>query len=389
MVNQIMEGKIMKKTIIILLVAALATALVGACGAGGSYGGYDNSSYAAPQAAPAAEAEMPMSDMDFGYVDSDAAYPAGSGESGTDATPISAPAAEEFAEKIIYTVYADIETMKFDESLDRVDAMLAIFGGFVESSSISGINYASDYYGWNEYRYAHFILRIPKERLDAITADLGSLGNVINRTSNAENITAQFYDVQSRLNSLRVQEERLLEMLAKAEDVPDLIVIEERLGEVRYQIESLMTTLNNWQRQVDYSTLTLSIREVESFTEFTELNRSYWQQIGDGFMSTLKGVGNFFMAFFKWLIVSAPVLLILAAIAVVVFIFVRRSIRSNKSKQSVAAKSPPVGAMTTGYVSPYAPPYTPPYTPPYDPPSTPESDPEKTPEKAPESDPDN
>jgi len=377
----------MKKTIIILLIAALATALVGACGSG-AYGGYDNAS-SAPQAAPRPEAEMPMDDMDFAYNDSGESYPSGSGEAGTAVTPISAPAAEDFAEKIIYTVYADVETMKFDETIDRVDAMLVKYGGFIESSSISGINYASDYYGWNEYRYAHFILRIPKDRLEAITADLSSLGNVINRTSNAENITSQFYDIQSRVNSLRVQEERLLEMMAKAEDVSDLIIIEERLGEVRYQIESLMTTLNNWQRQIDYSTLTLSIREVESFTEITELNRSYWQQIGDGFVSTLRGVGNFFMAFFKWLIISAPVLLILAVIAVVVLILVRRSIRLSKNKQSTAAKSPPAGATIPGYVSPYAPSYPSPYTPPYDPLYNPENTPESTSELTPENTPEN
>jgi len=158
----------------------------------------------------------------------------------------------------------------------------------------------------------------------------------------------QFFDTQSRLNTLSIQEERLLDMLRRAEDVPDLIAIEQRLGEVRYQIESLTTTLNNWQNQVDYSYLTLNIREVEQFTEPTD---SYWRQIGDGFMSTIRGVGRFFMNLFMWLIISAPVLVILAVIAVAALIIIKRKLRSIKSKKE-KAPAPAVG--------PNAPKYTPP-----------------------------
>jgi len=287
-------------------------------------------------------------------------------DTGTSATtPVTAPIKEGLAEKIIYSVYADIETKNFDETIDTVNVLLEAHGAFVEHSSISGISTASRHYGWNEYRYASFQLRVPVENLNAITGRLGLLGNVTHQSSNADNITAQFFDTQSRVNSLRIQEERLLDMLSKADDVPDLIVIEERLGDVRYQIEWFQTMLNNWQRQVDYSSLNLQIREVEIFTEQPELYRSYWQQIGDGFMSTMRSVGRFFMNLFMWLIVSAPVLILLAVIAFIVLIIVKRKLKTMEKKRAtqgikpIPTYTPPPGAYmppTTAYQPEQAPP---------------------------------
>jgi len=244
-----------------------------------------------------------------------------------------APETDGFSEKIIYSINADIETTNFDETIAGVHELMATYNAFIENSRVSGIHYESKFYGWNTFRSAYFSLRVPKERLDAMTSSLDNLGNVTHINSNATNITSQFFDTQSRLNSLTIQEDRLLDMLSKAEDVPDLILIEERLSDVRYQVESLTTTLSNWQNQVDYSTLTLNIREVEQFSERVEIHRSYWQQIGDGFMSTIRGVGNFFMNLFKWIIISAPVIIILAVIGVTALIIVKWKLRSIAKKK--------------------------------------------------------
>ena len=347
----------MKKTVSILLCILLATTLLAACGSG--YGGGGMDAYAPAPEAPAADYDPGYGDAGYGDFEVNDTLFTDDQDDGI--MPISAPGAEGLAEKIIYSVSADIETMNFDDTVAMVNSMLGRYGAFVENSSIRGRNYASTYGGWNDYRYADFSLRVPKEQLDAMTAALDSLGNVTNLSTNAENITAQFLDTQSRLNSLKIQEDRLLDMLRKAEDIPDLIAIEERLSEVRYQIESITSLLRNWQNQVDYSYLTLRISEVEEFTEITEIHRTYWQQMGDGFMSTLKGVGRFFMDFFKWLIIAAPVLVILAIIAVAVLIIIKRVNRSSEKKRSEMQKNMAANPSAPAYpnASAYAPPQYP------------------------------
>jgi len=347
----------MKKITTIILCVILATVFLTACAAeAGNFAFMGNDSYGRATSSAPGDYMMPVPApdmMDDGGWDGDYySYEAESLElsfsarsqtagGGTDTSSVSIPEGQGITEKIIYSVFAEIETQKFDDTIDGVNAMLALYGAFIENSSISGVNLYSQFHGWNEHRYAHFTIRVPNDRLDAMTSNLSSLGNVIHENSNATNITTQFYDTQSRLNSLLVQEERLLDMLGKAEDVPDLIMIEERISDVRYQIEWLTTTLRGWQSQVDFSTVSLSIREVEQFTERVEINRTYWQQIGDGFMATIRSIGNFFMDVFMWLIVSAPVLLIIAVVLIIVFIVARKYIRKALKKIKETQNTPP------------------------------------------------
>lgn len=344
----------MKKTIAILLCVIIAAALLSGCGAmkdagwnasssgsgGGSWDnmareemgyGYDDGAYAPmPSSTPGASynssASKPGGEITYAMTAGDT----------MEAEVISnTGGGDGYAEKIIYTASADIETIEFDETINNVYELMALYGAFIEDSYVGGRNYAQSYHGWQTHRTAHFTLRVPVFRLAAMTESLEVLGNVISLNNSAQNITSQFYDTESRLSSYRTQEERLLAMLAKADTVADMIDIEQRLAEVRYSIESMTTTLRNWQNQVDYSTLTIYITEVAKLTEAAPpLQRSYWEQIGDGFGSTLRSVGNFFMQFFKWIVVNIPILAILAVLAIGGAIIPKRMVRRSRMKKA-------------------------------------------------------
>ena len=341
-----------KKVSIIICVILAATVIVGCAGANyaaspaeseqwaagnDSYDYYAMPAPEAPMAAPVPISEV-IWDDDISYAADDAmrlqsSTPREVSEEGGAGIIANAPPQDGLAEKIIYSMYADVETMEFDKSIEAIHALMARYGGFIENSSVSGINYAAKFYGWHNFRSAFFSIRVPVENLNTMAGQLSTIGNVVHENSSATNITSQFYDTQSRLNSLQIQEERLLDMLSKADEVPDLIMIEERLSDVRYQIESITTMLNNWQNQVSYSTLSVNIMEVEQFTERQEINRSYWQQIADGFMSSIRGIGRFFMDLFKWIIVSAPVLIIIAVVAVAALFIIRWKLKDIKNKK--------------------------------------------------------
>jgi hypothetical protein len=346
----------MKKLIIVILCIVMSVTMLTGCAADNAA---STDAWAVPMApamtphpASAPEREMfALTDTaeagmwmatDDGWFDFDEEFAiAGGGTDGSRTAAISAPARTDMAEHIIYTVFADIETLNFDESITLVDALMQRYGAFIENSSVSGVNHASRVHGWQNLRHAWFTIRVPVQNLNAMSSDLEELGNVIHTGQNATNITNQFIDTESRLNSLTIQEERLLDMLRAAADVPDLIAIEERLGDVRHQIESLTTTLNTWRNQIDFSTITLNIMEVEVFTEQPEL--TYWERIGDGFMNTIQGIGNFFSAVFMYTIIAAPVLIILAIIAVAILVIVRWKLKAIKQKktQNQSTYTPP------------------------------------------------
>jgi hypothetical protein len=271
-----------------------------------------------------------MDRADYGEISF--SYHGQSGETGI-VTNTTTTAGSGLAEKIIYTVSADIETVGFDDTIRGVYQLLERNAAFIENSDISGRNHAQRFHGWQSYRTAYFTLRVPVGRLDAVTASLDNLGHVISLRSDAQNITAQFTDTEVRLDTLRVQEERLLDMLRRADEVSDMIALEERLSNVRFQIESITAVLRNWQTQVDYSTVNLFIFEVEEFTEIIPVQqRTYWQRVGDGLQRNIRGVGNFFTGLLSWFIVSLPVLVILALIAFIIILIVRRQIRRVRSR---------------------------------------------------------
>ncbi|MGM9520926.1 MAG: DUF4349 domain-containing protein [Oscillospiraceae bacterium] len=238
------------------------------------------------------------------------------------------------AEKIIYTASADIETVDFEASVQSVYDMLDKYGAFLESSNISGKSYRSQVYNYQTYRYASFTIRVPVEAYKSMTSELDAVGNVLNISTGIQNITEQYYDSQSRLEAYEIEQERLLAMLEKAENVTDMLDIESRLSQVRYEIESLESTLRNWQNQVDYSTVNIYLSEVEELTETVETHRTYWQEIGDGFKSTLKSIGSFFKGLFKWFVVALPVLLIIAVIIAAVVLIIRVAVRRHRRKNN-------------------------------------------------------
>ncbi len=249
------------------------------------------------------------------------------------------------SEKIIYSADISVETVDFDAAVDSVEALLTKYGAFLESSSVSGRSLSDTYYERAVYRSAKFVIRVPVGAFNDMTAAVESVGNVTNRHTYTENITERYYDTQSRLDSYRVEQERLMAMLEKCSTVAEMIEIESRLSEVRYQLEALESTLRNWQNQVDYSTVNVTVSEVREYTKVVEARRTYWQQIGDGLRDTLENIGDFFKALFKWLVVNLPTLLLLAVflgvLAAVVAALIRRRSRAGKSPAAPRDDDPP------------------------------------------------
>ena len=77
------------------------------------------------------------------------------------------------------------------------------------------------------------------------------------------------------------EQERLLSLLEQAETMEEIIALESRLTEVRYQLESMESQLRTMDNQVSYSTVYLSIEEVEHFTPPAE--KGTWERISTGF----------------------------------------------------------------------------------------------------------
>lgn len=297
-------------------IAALALALVmmlSLCACGGSNhsaasGGY-YADYATeePMAAPAPAMMGAAEESYSGFGVSGSTNTSARTESGESA-------GEQRPEKIIYSADATVETTQFEASCEALMALLEANGGFVESSSVNGSNYYDSSRGRVSRRSAGYTLRIPSANFDGMLNALTSLGNVPYTHMYTENVTAQYYDVEARMKALQAQEARLIEMLEIAETVEDIITIEDKLADVRYRIDSLQASLNNWDRRVSYSTLTLTIQEVQEYTPEPVVRITYGQRLVQTFREALEDTGEFFQDLLLLIVRLLPTIVILAVL---------------------------------------------------------------------------
>ena len=257
---------------------------------------------------PAMAAPMPAeAAYDMAYEES------GMGVAGTSASSAGgSDTPSENPEKIIYSADATVETTEFDTCLANLEKLLAANGGFVESSSVNGSNYYDSSRGKVSRRTAGYTLRIPSANFGGMMDALSTLGNVPYTHMYTENVTAQYYDVQARMKAYQKQEERLLEMMDLAETVEDIITIEDKLTDVRYRSDSLQSSLNNWDRRVSYSTLSLTVQEVQVYTPETVTKITYGQRLANAFRDSMKNTGEFFQDLLVFLVSALPTLVILA-----------------------------------------------------------------------------
>ena len=306
------------KRILAFLLAALMCLGLCACGrANNASPNYKEAAYQMSGSAMPAPAPMEMNaayDMayeDAGFAMMNTATSAGAkrdaGESGTDAP-------EENPEKIIYSGDATVETTEFEKSVAALEKMIAEAGGFIESSSVNGSNYYDSSRGYTSKRSASYTLRVPSEKFAGLMSSLSDIGNVPYTHTYTENVTAEYYDVQARLKALQAQEARLLEMMEIAETVEDIITIEDKLTDVRYRIDSFQSSLNNWDRRVAYSTLSITVKEVQVYTPATVTKISYGEELWLTFTDALKNAGQFFKDLLVFLVSAIPTLVILAVL---------------------------------------------------------------------------
>lgn len=272
--------------------------------------GMDSESYAASEEATPAEAQEYAEDTaaDGGAVTS---------ESGLESVDLN-------NRKLIRTVRLEMQTKEFDALIDGIRKKVQEMGGYIESSSMWGNSYYN-----SGTRNCEYTVRIPSEHLDEFVQVVGELGNVTYKNESVEDVTLQYVDVESHKKALETEQERLLELMEQAENLEDLLAIESRLSEVRYGLENYGSQKRLLDNQIDYSTINLSIAEVERITETGE--KSFFQEIAERFGNSLYMVGKGLRGFVIGLIGSLPVLAVWAAvIAGLVFLIQKLFYRKKK-----------------------------------------------------------
>lgn len=257
-------------------------------------------------------------------------------ESGSGLSPssdIGSPA--DTGRKLIRDVNMSVEARDFDGVLSQITDKVRELGGYVESSDVSGISVNS--YGGSQQRYADIRARIPADRLDRFVETVESAGNVTSKQEQVTDVTLQYSDVQSRKKSMEIEQERLWALLEKAESLDAVVALEARLSEIRYELESYTSQLRLYDNRVDYSTVSINMREVKDLTPTAP--DSIGTRIQKGFNRSLNNLGEAGTDLIVWIASNSPILLVLAVIIAAVVLFVRGLSRRMQGRLRFLSRS--------------------------------------------------
>lgn len=235
--------------------------------------------------------------------------------------------------KIIKRGNIDIRVKNFENAVDEVKADVEGKGGYVEN--FNSYVYSDRWVNGNKVslREGQLVLRVPSETYEATFEYLKTLGEVTNENESRDNVTDSYIEVESRMKAKLTEEERLIELLAKAETVNDIIVIEERLGNVRGEIDVYQSRLDNWDKQVSYSTISVFIMEDPDET-IENVSPDLGTRIKNSFK---RGINNFISGIENIIVSFAGNIINLAAfviVVVVVVVVVRKVIKKKFGKKN-------------------------------------------------------
>lgn len=301
----------------IILVLGLLAALLAGCGSAKSQASYEE----APAAAPNYKEEYYSMDAAEGAALSDTTG------NGSPSTPLPQN------RKFIITMNMSAETEDLDGLLESLNAKVTALNGYLEDQDV----YNGSSSATRRHRTVNMTVRIPVAQLDAFLEEVQSISNVVSSSRSTEDVTLTYVDTESRIAALKTEQARLTELLEKAEDLSDLLQIEDRLTEVRYQLERYSSNLRVMDNQIDYATIRLNIDEVKEYTPVAEKTR--WEKMTEGFVRSLKDIGNGILDFFTAVIIDLPYLIIYGVIiAAIVFLvkFLNKKSKASKAKKAAA-----------------------------------------------------
>ena len=336
------------KTKRVAAVAAAALALILVCGACGAKGAGYNAS--APR--EAASAEEKASAAEDSYWDEPAEAESRDEEAATEeayAGETAVATGEDLTlreDKLVHTCRLQIQTLTYTEDAAAIRAAVKAHGGIIEDETET-----NDEYSWYETYWhgdesdrsrmdLYLTVRVPTDDYETFVEEISGIGKVLSKTQSTDNISRAYYDTETRIKALEIEEERLLEMMKAAETVEEMILVEERLTEVQHTLNSERGWLAEMDTDVAYSTVVIELREVREFSPgLTDPTPTFAQRVRNAFGSAWDGFLSFLESALYVLIHLLPFLVIGLVVFLIVWFATRKRRRAKKEARRAQAEA--------------------------------------------------
>ena len=232
---------------------------------------------------------------------------------------------------LIRTVSITAETTKYASVASELENQVKLLGGYIEYSSMRGTGNNKD------LRTGSYTVRVPADKLDSLIDTVGGNCTITASNENTSDVTLEYVDTKARIESLRVEYEQLLELLDNAEDLDTIIILQSRITDVRYDIESNESRIRVLENQVQYATLSLTLQEVLEEKEVEEAHVvTYGEKVVDQFKDMWENTVEFFQNLLLGIIACIPGLVFIAVNVVVILIIVFTARKKRRARRAKA-----------------------------------------------------
>lgn len=181
--------------------------------------------------------------------------------------------------KLILNGNASIEVPTISELDVKIDEWAKSYGGYVANSD------------WNERNF-YATVKIPSNRFYDAMNSTSDFGKIKNHNINTNDVTDEYYDLESRIETKKILRDNLKGYLKKADNIKDMLEIERQLNEVESELESIEGRMKRLTNQIEFSTIslnfTLPVGKTEDGFVFPDYGEGF-REFAENFFGFLRG----------------------------------------------------------------------------------------------------
>jgi hypothetical protein len=230
--------------------------------------------------------------------------------------------------KIIRTADLQFVVKDFEQAGEDLKRLIGEFKeGYLAHADVTGSAGAP--------RHGKWVIRIPVAQFEAFIEAANRLGVPQSSRIDSQDVTEEYYDLDTRIKNHKVEENRLLKHLERSTaKLEEILAVEREINRVRGEIEQQEGRLRRLAELTTFTTVTVTIQEVKNYAPPQPLTFS--GRIVATFFESVDALKVFAQETTLLLVALAPWLPIIAVIAAVIWLVIRR----RKSLRFVSSVEP-------------------------------------------------
>lgn len=239
-------------------------------------------------------------------------------------------------EKLVYRCQLDIETKNYAEDKENLMKLISEYEGIIQNSNEYDSDdywYSSDHVKTRGTKTLNLQVRIPSEKYKEFIGTVGTIGKVKRNSQQVDNISYDYYNTQADIEQLKIQEQRLLEMMEQAYTIEDMITVEDRLSEVQSELSKLQTKLVGLDTDVAYSYVDIELEEVFEYSATEVEKPGFFKRLGEEIVDGFKAMIQIFEDIILFIVGAVPRLIPFAVFGFIVYKIVKVYRRNHKPRK--------------------------------------------------------